>query len=124
MIGQLAAVLTSDWCRLSEGGKDVSLSSFKDKTIKTGLPILHLVDVITPGEINWSLIDKTGTGVSVIINIFLECSVEIDINIYTMNVQANLDNAKYAVSIARKVGAPVYALPEDISEVRLSKYFV
>ena len=35
------------------------------------------------------------------------------------NVQANLDNAKYAVSIARKVGAPVYALPEDISEVRL-----
>merc|ERR1712241_1585227 len=77
--------------RLSEGGKDVSLSSFKDKTIKTGLPILHLVDVIKPGEINWSLIDKTGTG-------------------------ANLDNAKYAVSIARKVGAPVYALPEDISE--------
>merc|ERR1712241_1449046 len=77
--------------RLSEGGKDVSLSSFKDKTIKTGLPILHLVEVIKPGEINWSLIDKTGTG-------------------------ANLDNAKYAVSIARKVGAPVYALPEDISE--------
>ena len=85
MIGQLAAVLTSDWCRLSEGGKDVSLSSFKDKTIKTGLPILHLVEVIKPGEINWSLIDKTGTGVSVIIIIlYLECSIDIDNDIYTM----------------------------------------
>ena len=26
-------------------------------------------------------------------------------------------NAKYAVNMARKIGAPVYALPEDISEV-------
>ena len=28
-----------------------------------------------------------------------------------------LSNAKYAVNMARKIGAPVYALPEDISEV-------
>ena len=27
-------------------------------------------------------------------------------------------NAKYAVNMARKIGAPVYALPEDISEVK------
>jgi len=27
-------------------------------------------------------------------------------------------NAKYAVSMARKVGARVYALPEDIAEVK------
>jgi len=30
----------------------------------------------------------------------------------------NLANAKYAVSMARKVGARVYALPEDIAEVK------
>ncbi|KAL1373749.1 hypothetical protein pipiens_018479, partial [Culex pipiens pipiens] len=30
----------------------------------------------------------------------------------------NLENAKYAVSMARKIGARVYALPEDIAEVK------
>ena len=34
------------------------------------------------------------------------------------SLQASFDNAKYAVTIARKIGAPVYALPEDISEVK------
>jgi hypothetical protein len=33
-------------------------------------------------------------------------------------LQECLSNAKYAINIARKIGAPVYALPEDISEVR------
>lgn len=27
-------------------------------------------------------------------------------------------NAKYAISMARKIGARVYALPEDITEVK------
>lgn len=31
----------------------------------------------------------------------------------------NLANAKYAISMARKVGARVYALPEDIAEVKM-----
>lgn len=29
-----------------------------------------------------------------------------------------MDNARYAVSIARKIGARIYALPEDIVEVK------
>jgi plastin-3 len=29
-----------------------------------------------------------------------------------------MDNARYAVSIARKIGARVYALPEDIVECK------
>lgn len=33
-------------------------------------------------------------------------------------MQENLDNAKYAISLARKCGARVYALPEDITEVK------
>jgi len=32
--------------------------------------------------------------------------------------QDNLANAKYAISMAWKVGARVYALPEDIAEVK------
>lgn len=35
-----------------------------------------------------------------------------------MNFQDNLANAKYAISMARKIGARVYALPEDITEVK------
>ena len=33
-------------------------------------------------------------------------------------LQDKLDNAKYAISMARKIGARVYALPEDIKEVK------
>lgn len=32
--------------------------------------------------------------------------------------KTKLDNAKYAISSARKIGAKVYALPEDIVEVK------
>lgn len=35
-----------------------------------------------------------------------------------MPTQEKLANAKYAISIARKIGARIYALPEDISEVK------
>merc|ERR1712080_192027 len=30
--------------------------------------------------------------------------------------EENLENAKYAISCGRKIGAPVFALPEDIIE--------
>ena len=49
---------------MSEGGKEIQISSYKDKIIKTALPLLHLVDVIKPGVINWSLIDKEGSKVN------------------------------------------------------------
>ena len=29
-----------------------------------------------------------------------------------------LSNAKYAITLARMIGAPVYALPEDLTEVK------
>ena len=33
-------------------------------------------------------------------------------------MQDKLSNAKYVISMARKIGARVYALPEDIIEVK------
>lgn len=33
-------------------------------------------------------------------------------------LQAKMDNALYAISMARKIGARVYALPEDIVETK------
>lgn len=41
-----------------------------------------------------------------------------DSNAQLLFTQEKLANAKYAISIARKIGARIYALPEDISEVK------
>ncbi|XP_043913394.1 plastin-3 [Protopterus annectens] len=80
---------------LAENGKKTSLQSFKDKTISTSLVVVDLIDCIQPGSINYDLV-KTGT----------------------LTEEDKLENAKYAVSIARKIGARVYALPEDLVEVK------
>jgi len=37
-------------------------------------------------------------------------------HIFTFFIQAKMDNALYAISMAKKIGAPIYALPEDIVE--------
>ena len=34
-----------------------------------------------------------------------------------------MNNAKYALSMARRIGAPVYALPEDLYEVKMFNFF-
>lgn len=80
---------------LSEAGKSTKISSFKDREISTSLPVLDLIDAIQPGSISYDLI-KTGT----------------------LSEEDKLENAKYAVSMARKIGARVYALPEDLVEVK------
>jgi len=82
--------------KLEEGGKNISIKHFQDKTNKTALPIIHLIDVMKPGVIDYSIV-KQGEKIS-----GPDC----------------LSNAKYCVTMARKIGAPVYALPEDISEVK------
>jgi len=82
--------------KLEEGGKNISIKHFQDKVNKTALPIIHLIDVMKPGVIDFSIV-KQGDKLTV-----PDC----------------LSNAKYCVTMARKIGAPVYALPEDISEVK------
>lgn len=79
---------------LAEAGKSTKISSFKDKEISSSLAVVELIDAIQPGSINYELV-KTGN----------------------LNEEDKLDNAKYAVSMARKIGARVYALPEDLVEV-------
>ncbi|XP_076024556.1 plastin-3 [Genypterus blacodes] len=80
---------------LQEAGKTSTISSFKDKEISTSVVVVDLIDAIQPGSINYDLV-KTGS----------------------LSEEEKLDNAKYAVSMARKIGARVYALPEDLVEVK------
>ncbi|XP_029462363.1 plastin-3 [Rhinatrema bivittatum] len=80
---------------LAEAGKSSSIQSFKDKTISTSLAVVDLIDAIQPGCINYELV-KMGD----------------------LSDDDKHNNAKYAVSMARRIGARVYALPEDLVEVK------
>lgn len=75
--------------RLKEGGKSTSISSFQDPKIGDAKVVIDLIDVVKPGLINYDVVGDD-----------------------------KLANAKYAISSARKMGAKVYALPEDIVEVK------
>uniref|UniRef100_A0A8V5HBA4 Plastin-3 n=1 Tax=Melopsittacus undulatus TaxID=13146 RepID=A0A8V5HBA4_MELUD len=80
---------------LKDAGKSTSIQNFKDKTISTSLAVVDLIDAIQPGCINYDLV-KTGH----------------------LSEDDKQNNAKYAVSMARRIGARVYALPEDLVEVK------
>ncbi|KAL7389358.1 hypothetical protein ABVT39_002331 [Epinephelus coioides] len=80
---------------LAEAGKSTKISSFKDKEISSSLAVVELIDAIQPGSIDYDLI-KTSS----------------------LSEDDKLENAKYAISMARKIGARVYALPEDLVEVK------
>lgn len=80
---------------LSGAGKSTSIQSFKDKTISSSLAVVDLIDAIQPGCINYDLV-KSGN----------------------LTEDDKHNNAKYAVSMARRIGARVYALPEDLVEVK------
>ncbi|KAF2075329.1 hypothetical protein CYY_003358 [Polysphondylium violaceum] len=106
MRGNLLAILNS----LSKDGKPIAdaeilawtnsklsgkkISSFKDGSLSNAVPILSVIEAITPGSIDQSLV-ATGT-----------------------SEEESLLNAKLAISTGRKIGATIFALPEDIYEVK------
>lgn len=79
--------------KLREAKKNTSIRSFQDHSIADGRVIIDLIDAIHPGSINYEVVRN----------------VE--------NDEDRMANAKYAISMARRVGARIYALPEDITEV-------
>ena len=79
--------------KLRDAGKSSQIAGFQDANISTGLPLIDLIDAIKPGSINYDLV--------------LDPESDED----------KIANAKYGISMARRLGARVYALPEDILEV-------
>lgn len=75
--------------------KNTFISSFKDKAISTSLPVLDLIDAIAPNAIRQEMIKRED-----------------------LSDEDKLNNAKYAISVARKIGARIYALPDDLVEVK------
>ncbi|XP_063718481.1 plastin-3-like isoform X2 [Symsagittifera roscoffensis] len=82
--------------KLSQSGKQSSVSSFKDSSISTSLPIIDLIDAIKPRVVDYTLVN-------------LDCASD---------SAAKFNNAKLAINWGRKVGARIYALPDDIVEVK------
>ncbi|VIO86952.1 Uncharacterized protein BM_BM7222 [Brugia malayi] len=79
--------------KLASSERKRAIKSFQDPTISDACVVLDLIESIKPGTISYSLV-KTGTA------------------------EDNLENAKYAITSGRKIGAKIYALPEDIVEVK------
>ncbi|XP_034419433.1 plastin-1-like [Cyclopterus lumpus] len=82
---------------LRQKRKDTQLRSFKDKLISTSLPVIDLIDAIAPGTVKWDMVKRAEGGV--------------------LKDADKLNNAKYALSLARKIGARVYTQPEDLVKV-------
>ncbi|XP_077586647.1 plastin-1 isoform X1 [Stigmatopora nigra] len=82
---------------LSQTHKESQISSFRDLHISTSLPVIDLIDAIAPRTVKWDAVTRNQSGV--------------------MKTADKHNNAKYAISLARKIGARVYALPDDLVEV-------
>jgi len=67
---------------------------WKDSKLKTAVPVLDLIEIIRSGSVDFGLVNQSGDD------------------------ESNLQNAKLAISSARKIGATVFALPEDIVELK------
>jgi len=80
------------WANDKTGPRGVTITGFKDETLRTSKPLFTLIDVIKPEQVDWALFDESG------------------------DEELQARNAKYVLSMVRKFGGNVYALPEDILE--------
>lgn len=79
--------------KLESHEKTSRIANFKDPTISSGQSIIDLIDSIKPKSVYYPAVSKDDTE------------------------EGKFSNAKFAISMARKVGARIYALPEDVVEV-------
>jgi len=82
------------WANGKVSGKGIKISSFHDPSLKSGVYIIELIEAVRPGSVDYNLVERGSDD------------------------KAHLLNAKYAISMARKIGAVVFALPEDIVEAK------
>ena len=80
--------------KLQTGGKETKITCFKDPNISSSRCVFDLIDAIKPGFIRYNMVTDGESE------------------------EDKQSNAKYAISMARKIGAKLYALPEDLVEVK------
>ncbi|KAI8637092.1 fimbrin [Parasitella parasitica] len=77
-----------------KGGKQSKMNSFRDPSLRTGVFFLDVLDGMKPGIVDASHATAGNTD------------------------EDAFNNARLAISIARKLGATIFLVPEDIVEVR------
>jgi len=80
--------------KLANAGKQRQITGFNDPNISDAKIVLDLIDAIKEGAVNYDHVKQGETS------------------------EEKLSNAKFAISMGRKIGARFYALPEDIVEVK------
>jgi len=80
--------------KVAASGKQSHMKSFKDSSLSDSIFLIDLLDAVAPNSADYSLVS------------------------HSRDEHELLLNAKYAVSLARKIGCCVFALPEDIVEVK------
>lgn len=80
--------------KIAKGGKTTTVRSFSDKSISTAHFLLDVLNGIKPGYVDYNLVHPGHTE------------------------EERYANARLAISIARKMGALIWLVPEDINEVR------
>ncbi|KAK9830668.1 hypothetical protein WJX74_001507 [Apatococcus lobatus] len=87
------AVLTWANHKLAGAGCPRRMRSFSDPDLASGLLLIHLLAALQPRLVNWSLVTAG------------------------LTAEERAGNAKYVISLARKLGASVFLLWEDVVEV-------
>jgi len=75
-------------------GRSSKMDSFKDSSLKTGVFFIDLLSGVRPKTVNYELVLAGNTP------------------------EEQTTNAKYAISVARKIGCCIFCLPEDLVEVK------
>jgi len=75
-------------------GKNTHIASFKDPSLSDSVFFIDLINAVEPRVVNWEYVTEGKTP------------------------EEKLGNARYAISVARKLGATIFLLPEDIVEVK------
>ena len=85
-----------DWAnaKVEAGGFETRMASFRDPSLASGAFLLDLLTAMKPRTVNRELCLPGGTE------------------------EEQVNNAKYAISVARKLGAAVFLTYEDIVEVK------
>jgi len=80
--------------KIRASGKASSIRSFRDKSLGNGIYLLDLCAAIEPRAVDPSMVSSGTTD------------------------EMKMNNARYSISVARKIGACVFLTPEDITEVK------
>ena len=81
--------------RVRKGGREASvISGFRDSRLATSVFLLEVLWAVKPRSVSWKLVSEGGTD------------------------EEKRQNARYAISVARKLGCAVFLTWEDVVEVR------